>query len=114
VTDVITCNFFCRLKEPQCCQLKFVAVIIRYLQTVSSLGIPGTPMGDELGDLTVFMFANCSHETQNSLQPTVKQLLNFKVNKRTSEFARWRVCACLCVFVCVSFLQSGRSCLTVC
>jgi hypothetical protein len=45
------------------------------------------------------MFANCSHETQNSLQCTVEQLFNFKVNKRTSEFARWHVCLCLCVFL---------------
>lgn len=45
------------------------------------------------------MSACCSHETQNSLQRTVKQLFNFKVNKRTSEFARWRVYLCLCVFL---------------
>jgi hypothetical protein len=45
------------------------------------------------------MSANSSHETQNSLQCTVKQLFNFKVNKRTSEFARWHVYLCLCVFL---------------
>ena len=45
------------------------------------------------------MFADCSHETQNSLQGTVKQLFNFKVNKWTPEFVRWHVCLCLCVFL---------------
>jgi len=45
------------------------------------------------------MSANCSHETHYLLQCTVKQLFNFKVNKRTSEFARWLVYLCLCVFL---------------
>jgi hypothetical protein len=44
------------------------------------------------------MFTNCSHETEHSLRCTVRQLFNFKVNKRTSEFARWNVCVYVCVF----------------
>jgi hypothetical protein len=77
---------------------EFVAVIIRYLQR-HFRPCTGYFCGWRFGRYCCFVSANCSQETQNSLQRTVKQLFNFKVNKRTSEFARWHVYLCLCVFL---------------
>ena len=56
-------------------------------------------MVDELGDPTVSCLPTVHTKHRISLQATVKQLFNFKVNKRTSEFARWHVYLCLCVFL---------------